>query len=366
MLRFFLTFFSLYAVGHAYVIWRLVRLPWIREHRLAPWLLVAMIIMGAGYPLARFFAGTPSVARAFEIIGADWMGVFFYLLLCFLAVDVLTLGGWLARGYAHQTRYFAAFAALGLSAWALIQGHRDPVVTRYEVTIPGLPKARDGFTLGMVSDLHLGTQFRGPWLDRLVDRINGLNTDAVVIVGDLIDRDARVVEPLTPNLARLKARHGVFSVAGNHEYYADEALSISIMRSAGFEVLRNEHREVLPGLTLAGVDDLTIASRNGPIDPLIEKATQDTAAGGVVLLSHSPLGHAKAESRGVGLMLSGHTHDGQIWPFRYFVKTRYPIVYGAEKVGQMTALVSRGAGGWGPRMRLPWPGEIVVITLRAP
>jgi uncharacterized protein len=246
-----------------------------------------------------------------------------------------------------------------------VQGLRPPVVRDCEVRLAGLPRERDGAVLVAVSDLHLGTMIGERWLARLVARIDGLKPDIVVVVGDLVDGEVGSLEPLLPALRRLRAPLGVWAVTGNHEYYAGLERSVDLLESAGFTVLRDRWAEAAPGLTLAGVDDLTARRQFGEATPPLEQALAGHPAGAVVLLSHSPLQAEKAAAAGAGLMLSGHTHNGQIWPFSYLVRLFYPLMGGRYEVGGMTVIVGRGTGTWGPRMRLWGPGEILRITLRA-
>ena len=122
----------------------------------------------------------------------------------------------------------------------------------------------------------------------------------------------------------------------------------------------------MPGLVLTGVDDLTARGEFRHPGPYLETALANRPKGATILLSHSPMEAEKAAQAGVGLMLSGHTHNGQIWPFEYLVRLRYDFIGGFYKIGEMPLIVCRGTGTWGPRMRLWRPSEIVRITLKSP
>jgi hypothetical protein len=137
------------------------------------------------------------------------------------------------------------------------------------------------------------------------------------------------------------------------------------MEKARFKVLRNRWAEVRPGLIVAGVDDLTSKRRSGIKGDFLAQALKNRPEGAAILLSHTPWEAEKAASYGVGLMLSGHTHGGQIWPFDYLVRLAYPLLEGRYEVDGMPVIVTRGAGTWGPRMRLWGPGEILKVTLRS-
>lgn len=137
------------------------------------------------------------------------------------------------------------------------------------------------------------------------------------------------------------------------------------MKLDGVKVLHNEWSELSPGLVLAGVHDLTRNHRSGSGADLVTEALSGRPSGAAIFLSHTPWQAEQAAAAGAGLMLSGHTHGGQIWPFGYLVRRVYPLLGGRYDVNGMTVLVCRGTGTWGPRMRLWRPGEILRVTLRA-
>jgi hypothetical protein len=298
-------------------------------------------------------------------VAANWIGVVFIMLTLLVVADGITLGGALLPKLAPVIRGWAMIAALMLSAAGLVQGLRPPVVRDYAVNLAGLPKERDGLVLVAVSDLHLGTLIGERWMTQLITRVDELHPDAVLIVGDLVDGEVGRLEPLLPVLKTLRAPLGVWAVTGNHEFYAGFDRSVRLLEEAGYTVLRDRWAELAPGLVVAGVDDLTARRQFGRPDRPVEKALADRPPGAVVLLSHSPLQAETAAEAGAGLMLSGHTHDGQIWPFSYLVRFSYRLLGGRYEVGGMPVIVCRGTGTWGPRMRLWRPGEILRITLRA-
>jgi len=256
-------------------------------------------------------------------------------------------------------------AAGALAAVGLVQGLRPPVLREHEVPLAGLPPERDGLVLVAISDVHLGTLINGNWMTQLIQRVNELRPDLVIIVGDVVDGNIRRVETLRPVLATLRAPLGVWAVTGNHEYYAGVEQCVRLLQDAGYTVLRDSWAEVAPGLVLAGVDDLTARRQFGRGGQPIEQALAKRPPGASILLSHSPWQADVAARLGAGLMLSGHTHNGQIWPFSYLVQLSYPLLGGRYEIGGMPVIVGRGTGSWGPRMRLWQPGEIVRIKLRS-
>lgn len=359
---------SVWAAMHAYVFWRLSSVPWLAAHVSRRALVLVAIGLCASYPLARILEarGLQSVAGPLEFVAANWIGVVFLLTCGFLVADLVTLGGWIMPKIAPVARGAAASVALLFSVVALVQGLRPPVVRDYEVQLAGLPRERDGLVLVGISDLHLGALIGRNWIDRLVKRVNDLRPDLVLLVGDILEGgDGRVEKEIVPSLARLRAPLGVWAVTGNHEFYSGIDRSVALIEAAGCTVLRNRWAEVVPGLALAGVDDLTAGRQLDADDRAVEKALANRPRGATILLSHTPWQADTAAAAGAGLMISDHTHNGQVWPFNHLVKLRYPLLGGRYEVSGMPVIVCRGTGTWGPRMRLWQPGEIVRITLRA-
>ena len=358
---------GIWAVMHAYVFWRAASVPWVASHLCRRSLLLIAISLWASYPLARILDSWSArpVTWPIEFVAACWIGVLFLLVAALLLVDVLTLGGWILQRFLPTIRGGAIIIAFGLALTGVLQALRPPVVREHEVKLPGLPLERDGLVLVQISDLHLGNLLGSKWLSRLADQVNELRPDMIVAVGDVVDGNIRRVEPMVPILKRFRAPLGTWAVTGNHEFYAGLDLSVQLLSESGFTVLRDCSVEIAPGLVLAGVDDLTAREQMGFNNGAVETALANRPSGATILLSHSPMEVDRAVSAGAGLVLSGHTHNGQIWPFNYLVKLRYPLVAGRYAVSGATVIVCRGTGTWGPRMRLWRPGEIVRITLRA-
>jgi hypothetical protein len=293
------------------------------------------------------------------------MGVLFLTMVALLAADVITGFGWLLPRIVVPLRTGALAVALCLSMIALIQGLRSPVVRNQVVELPGLPRELNGTVVVQLSDMHLGTLLKERWMDGICRQVEALHPDILVITGDLVDGDVDHVKPLEPLLKRLQAPLGVWAVTGNHEFYAGLERSVALFRECGFKVLQDSAETVTPGLVMAGVDDLSARRQFRMDGDSVAKALADRPPGAVIFLSHSPLKAEEASKLGVGLMLSGHTHAGQIWPFGALVRIWYPYLSGRYTVGAMSLLVCRGTGTWGPPMRLFKAGEILRITLRS-
>jgi predicted MPP superfamily phosphohydrolase len=247
-----------------------------------------------------------------------------------------------------------------LTAMALVQGMRAPVVDSYEVRIASLPAELDGTVVVGLSDVHLGSLLGTPWLAARVVQVQAERPDIVVFIGDVFEGHEAPGADLLAELRRLSAPLGVWGVLGNHEYHAVSKDNARFFAAAGIHLLRNAWVELRPGLVMAGVDEAPGVA----VAPL-KVARAGWPPGAVLLLSHVPLPADVVTGAGVDLMLAGHTHGGQIWPFGYLVRQRFPLFEGRYDLGDSTAIVSRGAGTWGPRMRLWRPAEILRVTLRS-
>lgn len=352
---------------HAYVFWRAASVPVVNRH------LPRNILFGAGAFLwgvlviarVRGHGGGGAVPAALEGIGMNWLAVLFLATSCLLVLDLSTGFGLLFPRSAPSLRGVALAAAGALSAFALFQGLRAPVVEEYEVRLPGLSDRLDGTLVVALSDLHLGA-FRGErWLAARVAQVNALRPDLVVLLGDLFEGHSPPRRELLPVLGGLSAPLGVWAVPGNHEWHGGNGNGMAPIGSAGIRVLDNRWAEVRPGLVLVGVDDLPVGHRDGKGPDPISRSFAGRPPGASILLKHVPSEVDRAAAAGAGLMLSGHTHGGQIWPFGYLVRLVYPYVDGVYRRKGMTIVVSRGAGTWGACMRLWRPAQILRIRLRA-
>lgn len=352
---------------HCYVLWRILTLPLIARRLSAParrGIAAALCLGQLGILVWSHFSGGWLVS-VLEFIGMDWLAVIFLHFLCFLAMDLITLFGFLFRSRLPAMRTFAVITGLLLSVIAIVQGMRAPVVREYTISMPGLPAERDGLVVAAVSDLHLGNLLGEAWLKARIAQIQALHPDLIVLIGDIFEGHGEPPHQTLVLLHTLQAPLGVWAVAGNHDGFGPESVSMDRLERMGFYVLHDRWGQACPGLIVAGVDDLTLRRRRGEGGDPIATALAGRPPGATLFLSHTPWGAEEAAALGAGLMLAAHTHGGQIWPLGYLVKLRYPLFAGRYDVNGIPVLVTRGAGTWGPRMRLWAPGEILRITLRA-
>ncbi len=318
---------------------------------------------------------SPSTARPVVWAGQLWLASWLYLALGLGPVWLACVGIWLfarsdRHGRAVRRRVNRVAAPLVAAAAVLVTGWgvgeaADPSATSFAITSSRLPAAFDGTRVALVTDLHAGSVRDAGFTRRVVDLVNAQHPDLVVIAGDLVDGSSARYAPEVAPLADLRAPLGVYATTGNHEMYADTAGWVTVFEGLGIDVLANESVTLTRGsssIVLAGVHD---HDGTGPFTPDIDAALAGVASPTFVLLSaHQPRQALDASGRGVDLQLSGHTHGGQMWPLGYLVPLQQPMVEGLETVGDVPTLTSRGAGAWGPPVRVGAPPEVPIVTLR--
>ncbi|NUP41907.1 MAG: metallophosphoesterase [Streptomyces sp.] len=257
----------------------------------------------------------------------------------------------------------AAAVAAGTVGYGTYTVLRGPRLKRVTVPLAKLPRQAHGFRIAVVSDIHLGPILGRAHTRRIVETINRTSPDLVAVVGDLVDGSVEDLGPAAEPLRELRARHGSYFVTGNHEYFSGAAQWVDHVRELGLRPLENQRTE-LGGFDLAGVND--IAGEDEGQGPDFKAALGDRdPARACVLLAHQPVVIHDAVDHGVDLQLSGHTHGGQMWPGNYVAELANPTAAGLERYGDTQLYVTRGAGAWGPPVRVGAPPDITVVELAA-
>ncbi|MFG2675656.1 metallophosphoesterase [Streptomyces sp. NPDC048445] len=255
----------------------------------------------------------------------------------------------------------AAVAGLGTVGYGTYGVLRGPRVKRVTIPLARLPRSAHGFRIAVVSDIHLGPILGRAHTQRIVDTVNRTQPDLIAVVGDLVDGSVADLGPAAEPLAGLRSRHGAFFVTGNHEYYSGAAQWVDHVRELGMHPLENARVEI-DGFDLAGVND--IGGESEGQGPDFGRALGDRdRSRAAVLMAHQPVLIDEAVAHGVDLQLSGHTHGGQLWPGNYIAELSNPTVAGLERYGDTQLYVTRGAGAWGPPVRVGAPSDITVVEL---
>jgi predicted MPP superfamily phosphohydrolase len=318
---------------------------------------------------------TPAQMRPVVWLGQAFLAACLYLFLGLVAVWLASVAIWLVRwrhdhGREGRRRLNAVASplivavAVGVTAYGAVEA-ANPSVTRFELSSPELPSEFDGVEVALVTDLHAGAVRSADFTQQVVDLVNEQQPDLVVVAGDLVDGTAARYSPELAPLADLEAPLGVFATTGNHEMFEDTVNWVAAFEDVGLDVLRNESVPLTRGaasIVLAGVDD---ATGEDVFAPDYDAALAGVDAGAFTLLAaHQPVQALEVQGRGVDLQLSGHTHGGQMWPINYLVPLEQPMLEGRADIAGTPVITSRGAGAWGPAIRVAAPPEVPIITLR--
>jgi predicted MPP superfamily phosphohydrolase len=342
----------------------------------------------------------PTASAWFAWPGYIWFGMVVYLFMILLVLELprLALRGWVRRKPLEATaatdtvptdttpaeppaptvnrRLFLARSAAvtaGVASASIVgvgmaNALGPPDLLRVPVRLRRLDPAFNGFRIAVVSDIHLGPLRGRGHTERIVRMINETSPDLVAIVGDLVDGTVDELGAAAEPLRDLVSREGTFFVTGNHEYFVPEPLAwLDELERLDVRPLRNEGTVIRRGgaaFDLAGVNDISGESiDDGPdFDRALSGSDSSRAT---VLLAHQPVQVSEAAAHDVDLQLSGHTHGGQMWPFHYFVELAQPAVSGLSTVEGTQLYVTRGAGFWGPPVRVGAPPDITVLSLQS-
>ncbi|OCA90610.1 phosphoesterase [Bacillus sp. FJAT-27225] len=304
------------------------------------------------------FAGRFIPIPFLSLIGGYWMVIIGYSLLLFPILNLIYFLNkkrgmeWIGGGV--LIFYAVIFIYGTFNAWS-------PVIRNYSVDIDK-PYERDSLKLLMASDFHLGEIVDKDHLDRFIAISERVKPDMILIPGDLIDDyiEPYLEENMGESLKKLNAPLGVFAVLGNHDYYGgDKEKIVKEMEKAGITVLEDETITIRDQLTIAGRKDPTDRTRS-PISSFLDNADGSRP---VIMMDHQPIDLEEAEQSGVDLLVSGHTHRGQVAPAQFITDMIYENDYGFLQKGNMSSIVTSGFGTWGPALRIGTRSEAVLIHL---
>lgn len=318
--------------------------------------------------------GTADDTRPVAWLALTWLVVALYLVLTLATAQLLALVTWLVtardsrptvlRRFNRAAALVALAAALGTTAYGALAA-ANPTITRTTHTSASLPQGFDGTTSALVTDLHAGVVHGANFAQDVVDKVNAAGPDIVILSGDVVDAPFERHRAEIAPLADLEAPLGVFAVTGNHEIYTGSTAEwVAEWKSLGITVLANTSEVVTRAgemIRIAGVHDY---EGTGVFAPDPERALAGTVDAFTLYVAHQPRMAEVSQDLGVDLQLSGHTHGGQVWPGELVVPMQQPMVEGYAVVDGVPVITSRGAGTWGPPVRVAAAPEIPLITLR--
>jgi predicted MPP superfamily phosphohydrolase len=374
---FFGIFFTAYGLINYYIFirgWQ--SLP--EGFSLRPFYVLIFIILALSFIGGRILENIwlSVVSDVFVWIGSFWLAAMIYFLLAISILDFLRLiNHWvplfpssIAANYS-KAKAVTALVVIGLNGLILLGGHVNaltPQIRTLHLVIPKKIERVETLNVVTVSDIHLGTVVGRRRFDKIVDRINELNPDLILLLGDIVDEDLGPVikQNLGETLRNMKSRFGVFAITGNHEYIGGVEQASTYLIDHKIVLLRDSVVKINNSVYVVGREDRSITRFTGKTRKSLEDLMAKVEKGyPVILMDHQPFQLEQAANNGVDLQLSGHTHHGQLWPFNFIAKMVYEVSWGYKKKGNTHIYVSSGAGTWGPPVRIGNRPEIVNIKL---
>ncbi len=367
-LLFFVAFATLFMLINYYIYKRLIKHLYFSKkmkHLLSLFLFINYlgIIL---YAVAKYHV---AIVNWLFFLASLSIGVLFLLFCTALFYDILRLS--LAKiPMSHKRRNFFKksldISSIGLASTLSIAATYDARKVVHEKVQIKIKKLKKEYKVAQISDLHIGGLIDQRFIHTIVLRINAMKPDLIVITGDLVDIKVSQANETIDELKKLQSKYGTYFIVGNHEYFHNIQEILNKVKSIGIRVLENENVYIGDkdeGFNLAGVYDI-FGYRMKMYKPDIYKALKgidiDSPS---ILLAHQPLFIDEVQN-GVDLMLSGHTHGGQIYPFKFLVKLQQPYVSGLHQHNDnLQIYVNKGTGFWGPPMRLGASSEITEIDI---
>jgi len=307
----------------------------------------------------------------FEQVGGYWVILFIYMVAAAILGDFLRITDhffhvfpeWITLHYSQAKLGYFIIIMLFLGILSLIGFSRfsHPRIIEMNLSVGSDTNGSDPLSIVAASDLHLGNVVRKRRLNKWEELINRQKPDIILLAGDIFDHSYRAVESqqMGQELGRLHALYGVYAIPGNHDYYTGVDKAMAYLKHSGIRVLRDSAVVIDNRFVVIGRDDITnrkrrtLASLMTGLDTKLPK----------IVLDHQPHSLEESVENHIDLHLSGHTHNGQIFPFNRIVSKIYELSYGYRKTGNTQFYVSSGLGLWGAPIRLGTQSEIVKIHL---
>ncbi len=308
-----------------------------------------------------------------NIIGGFWMGfmlyAFFLLLLSDIAGLILRVSGIISSHNILIYRKWAFLGTLFISAILITGGFINavlPVIKRYEITINKSAGEVKTLRIAAVSDIHLGSIIRKRSLRKLSEMLSKMQPGVIFLLGDIVDGELGPV--LRGDLLKYfkipETADGLYAITGNHEFIGGAERTIPYIESKGIRVLKDEIVVLPGGIQVIGRLDRDsrrfYSKERMTLEELVKNVDTDRP---IILLDHQPYNFGESEKYGADLHLSGHTHNGQMWPLNLITRKIYELSYGYIIKGNTHIIVSSGFGLWGPRIRSGSRSEVLIIDI---
>jgi uncharacterized protein len=314
------------------------------------------------------------ISDVLNILGGFWLAFMLYGFLFFLLSDILLLILRITRIIGSDNillfRKWSFLITVAFSSLLIFGGFINaliPVVKKYDITIDKPAGGIKTLRIAAVSDIHLGSIIRKRSIKKLSGMLSKMNPDLILLLGDIVDGEIGPVMrgDLLQYFTCPKCNDGLLAITGNHEFIGGAGRTIPYIESKGIRVLKDEIVTLQGGIQLIGRIDRDsrrfYGKERASLGDLMKLA--DTTKP-VILLDHQPFHLEESARYGIDLQLSGHTHNGQMWPLNYVTSMIYELSYGYLKIDRTQFIVSSGYGLWGPRVRSGSRSEVLLINIR--
>lgn len=314
------------------------------------------------------------ITDALNILGGFWLAFMLYGFIFFLLSDIiliiLRIPGIINADNIFLFRKWSFFIIVSVSSLLIIGGFINaiiPVVRKYDITINKSAGETKTLRIAAVSDIHLGSVIRKRSIKKLSAMLKDMNPDMVLLLGDIVDGEIGPVMrgDLLQYFTFPQCHDGLYAITGNHEFIGGAGRTIPYIESKGIKVLKDEIVTIEGGIQLIGrIDRDSYRFYRKERLPLSELMKLADTSKPVILLDHQPFHLDETAKYGIDLQLSGHTHNGQMWPLNYITSKIYELSYGYLKKANTQFIVSSGYGLWGPRVRSGSRSEVLLINLK--
>jgi len=375
LIIFFTVVLTIYSSANIYIYFKGYNaINAIQNNRL--WYFIVFLLLASSFVAGKIIEARSSsvFSDILNIIGGFWMAFMLYGFIFFFLSDIvsiiLRISGTLNQGNIAIYRKWAFIITISTSVSLIIAGFINaliPVTTKYELAINKPAGEIKELKIAAVSDIHLGSIIRKRSIRELSALLSELKPDLILLLGDIVDGEIGPVmrDDLLQYFTCPRCNDGLYAITGNHEFIGGAQRTIPYIESKGIRLLKDEVVTIEGGIQLIGRLDSDgkrfYGRERKPLKDLL--ATADTTKP-IILLDHQPFNLQESEKYGIDLQLSGHTHNGQMWPLNYITSRIYELSYGYMKKGVTHYIVSSGFGIWGPRVRLGSRPEVLDITLR--
>jgi len=374
MIIFFAIVLTIYSLINIYIFYKGYNaIPRLKNYKLLYSLiffLIATIFIGAKILETRH---SSVISDILNILGGFWLAFMLYGFLFFILSDIILLflkiPGLISGDKILLFRKWSFIITATLSFLFIAGGFINaliPVIKEYNITINKSAGSIKTLRIAAVSDIHLGSIIRKRSIKKLSGLLKEINPDIVLLLGDIIDGEIGPVlrDDLLQYFTCPKCNDGLYAITGNHEFIGGGNRTIPYIESKGIRVLKDEMVILDGGIQLVGrIDRDSYRFYGKERLPLEELMKQVDTSKPVILLDHQPFHLSESVKYGTDLQLSGHTHNGQMWPLNYITSKIYELSYGYLKKGSTHFIVSSGYGLWGPRVRSGSRSEVLLINV---